>query len=59
MRHALLFAAALALAIPASATPGRLNGKGCHNSKREGYHCHRAQSAVKAPLGTHNRSTKR
>lgn len=26
------------------ATGGRLNKDGCHNSKKAGYHCHRAQS---------------
>lgn len=24
----------------ASATPGKLNASGCHNSKTAGYHCH-------------------
>lgn len=27
---------------PAEATPGRTNAKGCHNSKKAGYHCHGA-----------------
>lgn len=41
--------AALALAITGfttitSATPGGLDGNGCHNSKKAGYHCHRARS---------------
>jgi hypothetical protein len=37
----LAVAAALLLAwTPAQATPGRLDGCGCHHSKRAGYHCH-------------------
>ena len=42
-------AVAMAVASAACATGGRLNGKGCHNSKRAGYHCHRAQKIHKAP----------
>lgn len=41
----LLAAAALLASSGASwATGGRLNKDGCHNSKKAGYHCHRAQS---------------
>lgn len=32
-----------AIATPAQGTPGGLNKAGCHNSKKAGYHCHRAQ----------------
>lgn len=32
----------------AEATPGRLDGSGCHRSKRAGYHCHRHKAAKKA-----------
>jgi len=40
---ALVLLAAIFLATSASATGGRLNSKGCHNSKKVGYHCHRSQ----------------
>lgn len=40
-----LIAATLLASSGASwATGGRLNKDGCHNSKKAGYHCHRAQS---------------
>ena len=48
----LIHSIALAMAIttlPAQASPGKLNGKGCHNSKKQGYHCHRAQTPSKSP----------
>ena len=28
----------------AQASPGRTNRRGCHKSKREGFHCHRGQT---------------
>lgn len=31
---------ALAVALPAGATPGPLDAQGCHHSKKIGYHCH-------------------
>lgn len=37
----------LALTAPADASGGRLNRWGCHNSKTEGYHCHRHQEVKK------------
>ena len=37
--------AAAAIAPPALATSGKLNSQGCHNSKKAGYHCHKAQPA--------------
>lgn len=37
-----------ACSMAASATPGGLNAAGCHNSKKLGYHCHRAQAPGKA-----------
>lgn len=52
-----LFLAAMALCIPASATPGKLNSSGCHNSKKAGYHCHRAQP-VKKPVNTQSPAKK-
>jgi hypothetical protein len=30
----------IAFASTASATSGRTNKSGCHNSKKAGYHCH-------------------
>jgi hypothetical protein len=38
-------AALLMWPVLSSGTPGRLNREGCHNSKKAGYHCHRAQTA--------------
>ena len=38
---------ALAFTSPADATGGRLNRWGCHNSRTEGYHCHRHQEVKK------------
>lgn len=48
MKPALL--AALLLATAAHATPGRTDSKGCHNSKKHGYHCHGSpKKAAPAP----------
>lgn len=47
----LISAAALALLIaatPAQDTPGRTNAAGCHNSKKQGYHCHGKKAATQA-----------
>lgn len=40
-----LLAASIAIGLigmttPVDATSGRTNAKGCHNSKKAGYHCH-------------------
>jgi len=43
-----LAACALLVANTALATPGGLDGKGCHNSRKAGYHCHRAQPSKPA-----------
>lgn len=39
----MLLIAALLFGSYVHATPGGLNKDGCHNSKKAGYHCHRAQ----------------
>ena len=43
MKLAAVAIAALFIATNAGATPGRTNAKGCHNSKKAGYHCHGTQ----------------
>lgn len=41
---------ALCLTGAAHATPGRTDGKGCHQSKKAGYHCHGAKTITKVPV---------
>jgi len=43
-----LVASILLMTSNAQATPGGLDGKGCHNSRKAGYHCHRAQPSKPA-----------
>ena len=38
---------AFTLCFGTMATGGGLNSSGCHNSKKVGYHCHRAQPVAK------------
>ena len=48
-KHLIIAAAVVAvicIAPSANATPGRTNAKGCHHSKKAGYHCH---GTAKAP----------
>lgn len=40
---------ALCLALPAAATSGRTNAKGCHNSKSAGYNCHGSKAVPHKP----------
>lgn len=46
MKLILIVATLLAFTFTADASPGRTNGKGCHSSKRAGYHCHSTYKAV-------------
>lgn len=49
-----LFSCSLALA-----TGGRLNSAGCHNSKKAGYHCHRAQKEKSSEISKTNKAPSR
>ena len=46
MKVILIVASLLAFSFAADASPGRTNGKGCHTSKRDGYHCHSIKKVV-------------
>ena len=45
---------AVGVAVSAFATPGKLNGAGCHSSEKIGYHCH----AEKLPKSSSSESAK-
>jgi hypothetical protein len=57
MKKLLLAIAMTFVAVSASATPGRLNSYGCHNSSTQGYHCHNSTSTaptIKPPRINYN-----
>jgi len=50
--RAVLMVLAMALGGSAMATPGTVDARGCHNSKKIGHHCHPERASAQAGSGS-------